>query len=185
MNEEQAIVKLKTMISDQRLKHSLGVKNTAEKLAKKYGADSVKARWAGLLHDCAKGYSEQVLLQKVEEFGIVVDSIQKQVPALLHAPVAAKLVTEEFAIVDQQIQQAIRLHTLGSPEMTTLDKVVFLADYIEPNRDCTAIDELRNKVQNKSLDEVVRFACENTIKYNLTKESIIHPQTIKTRNSLL
>ncbi|GAB6100227.1 bis(5'-nucleosyl)-tetraphosphatase (symmetrical) YqeK [Halanaerocella petrolearia] len=185
MNEEETIIKLKEMISDSRLQHSLGVKETAIRLAKKYGANIEQAKWAGLLHDCAKGVSTKELLQKAKEFGIVIDSVCQKVPALLHAPVGAKLASEKFKITDQEILQAISLHTLGSSEMTSLDKIVFLADYIEPNRDCQAIDQLRAKVKDKPLDEAVRIACENTIKYNLKQEAIIHPQTIETRNVLL
>ncbi|AGB41827.1 putative HD superfamily hydrolase of NAD metabolism [Halobacteroides halobius DSM 5150] len=185
MTEEEIIRKLKDMISTKRLKHSLGVRNTAVKLASRYNVSTKKARWAGLLHDCAKGFSKKLLLQKAKEFGIVIDSVCQKIPALLHGPVGAQLVKRRFKISDQDILQAISLHTLGSPQMNDLDKIIFLADYIEPNRDCKAIDKLRAKVKGQPLNEAVRIACDNTIRYNLEQEAIIHPQTIETRNSLL
>ncbi|TDX51093.1 bis(5'-nucleosyl)-tetraphosphatase (symmetrical) YqeK [Orenia marismortui] len=185
LNEEEAIEKLSTMIDEDRLKHTLGVRDTAIDLAQKYGADIDKAKWAALLHDCAKRLSNNRLLQRADEFGIVIDDICQRVPTLLHAPVGAEIAKREFGIDDKDILNAIRFHTLGNKNMTKLDKVIFLADYIEPNRRCKAIDELRDRVKGKTLDEAVRLACENTIKYNLEQGRIIHPQSIETRNILI
>ncbi len=185
MNEKEVVEKLKSMINENRLEHSLGVRDTAIKLAKEYGTDVKKARWAGLLHDCAKSISNNHLLKKANEFGIVVDDICQRVPALLHAPVGAEIAKREFDITDKEILDAIRFHTLGSEAMTKLAKVLFLADYIEPNRSCSAIDKLRVKVKDKPLNDAVRIACESTIKYHLKEGELIHPQTIITRNHLL
>ncbi|PRX20613.1 putative HD superfamily hydrolase involved in NAD metabolism [Orenia metallireducens] len=185
MTENQAIEKLSTMIGEKRLKHTLGVRDTAIDLAKKYDVDVEKARWAGLLHDCAKRISNNLLLQRAEEFGIVIDDIYKRVPTLLHAPIGAEIAKREFGIDDVDILNAISLHTLGHKDMTTLDKIIFLADYIEPNRDCEAINQLRESIKDKSLDEAVRLACENTLKYNLEEGRVIHPQSVELRNSLI
>ncbi|WP_027338629.1 bis(5'-nucleosyl)-tetraphosphatase (symmetrical) YqeK [Halonatronum saccharophilum] len=185
MKEEKAIEILSQMISEDRLKHTLGVRDTAIKLAKIHSVDQEKARWAALLHDCAKGIPNNILLKKAEEFAIVIDDIYKKVPALLHGPVGAEIAKNKFRIEDEEILRAISCHTLGSEEMSQLDKVIFLADFIEPNRNCEAIETLREKVKGESLDKGVRMACENTIRYNLTLGRIIHPQTILTRNSLI
>ncbi len=186
LTEEEAIKKLAGLIDSERLNHSLAVKETALKLQQRYNQIAKsKVKWAALLHDCAKGIGKDNLLQRAKEFGIVIDDIYNQVPELLHAPVGAEIAKRTFGISDDNILQAIRYHTIGSPDMTILDKIIFLADYIEPNRDCKKINQLRNKVGQISLDEAVRIACENTIIYNLKQERIIHPQTIMTRNILL
>jgi len=189
MTEEEALERLKSMLSKDRLKHVLAVKEEAVKLAKRFGVDVDKARWAGLLHDCAKELSNNNLLKKAEEFGIVISDVYNDEPALLHAPVGAEIAKRKFGIEDEEILSSIRVHTLGSSDMSTLDKVVFLADHIEPNRECETIDRLREHIkrdtQGKTLDEAVRTACEDTIRYHLDLGEMIHPQTIKTRNALL
>ena len=186
LTEKEAIEKLARLIKPKRLQHSLAVKETALKLQQRHGQIAKKkVKWAALLHDCAKGIGKDNLLQRAKEFGIVIDDVYKQVPELLHAPVGAKIAKSEFEISDNDILQAIRYHTIGSPDMNTLDKIIFLADYIEPNRDCKKINQLRDKVGQITLDEAVKIACENTIIYNLKQQRIIHPQTIITRNTLL
>ncbi|MCK8826953.1 bis(5'-nucleosyl)-tetraphosphatase (symmetrical) YqeK [Natroniella acetigena] len=185
LTEEEAIDKLATLVDQDRLQHSLGVRDTAVKLAKNYNCNSEQAKWAGLIHDCAKGLSSNNLLKKAEQFDIVIDGVSRQIPELLHAPVGAELAIREFGIEDESILNAISLHTLGSEDMGQLAKIVFLADYIEPNRTCQPIRKLRKQVEDKELDQLVRIACENTIRYNLKNGKIVHPQTIKTRNSLL
>jgi len=189
VTKEEAIEKLKERISEDRLEHVLAVKNEAVKLAQRFGVDETQASWAALLHDCAKGLSNNILLKKAEEFGIVISGVYQDEPALLHAPVGAKLAREEFEIEDEAILEAIRVHTLGSNTMSTLDKVVFLADHIEPNRECETIDRLREHIRRdtrgRSLDDAVRTACEDSIRYHLDLGESIHHQTIETRNSLL
>ena len=189
MTEEEALEKLKGMISKDRLKHVLAVKEEAVRLANRFGVEEDKARWAALLHDCAKELSNNNLLKKAKEFGIVISDVYKDEPALLHAPVGAEIAKREFEIEDEEILNSIRVHTLGSSDMSTLDKVVFLADHIEPNRECETIDRLRKHIRRdtkgKTLDEAVRTACEDSIRYHLDLGEMIHPQTIKTRNALL
>ena len=189
MTEEEAIKELKQRVSNDRLEHVLAVKDEAVRLAKRFGVDVEKARWAGLLHDCAKGLSNNILLKKAKEFGIVISDVYKDDPALLHAPVGSELAKREFGIEDEDILEAIKVHTLGSSNMSALDKVVFLADHIEPNRECETIDRLREHIKKdtkgRTLDDAVRTACEDTIRYHLDLGESIHPQTIMTRNSLL
>ena len=188
LTEAEAIEKLAKLIDSKRLQHSLAVKETALELWQKYKQieiDKNKVKWAALLHDCAKGIGKDNLLRKAKDFGIVINGVYREVPELLHAPVGAEIAKREFGIDDYDILQAISYHTIGAPEMTTLDKIIFLADYIEPNRDCKKINQLRDKVEQITLDEAVRIACENTIIYTLKQKKIIHPQTIRTRNALI
>jgi predicted HD superfamily hydrolase involved in NAD metabolism len=91
---------------------------------------------------------------------------------------------EKFNIRDEEILNAIRIHTLGADEMTVLDKIIFLADYIEPNRTCSGLDKLREKVKF-DLDVAIRIACDRTLRYHLRKQDLIHPQTLATRNAFI
>ncbi|SJZ93369.1 bis(5'-nucleosyl)-tetraphosphatase (symmetrical) YqeK [Selenihalanaerobacter shriftii] len=184
MLEKEMLKLLKQMISEDRLNHSLGVRDTAIELAKIYEIDLKKARIAGLLHDCAKGLSNNNLLKKAEKFGIVIDGVTIIVPPLLHGPVGAEFAKRKFKINDEEILNAIRIHTLGSEEMTSLEKIIFLADYIEPNRKCSGLDKLR-KIARSNLDLAVRKACDRTLKFHLDNHDVIHPQTLATRNAFL
>ncbi len=189
MTEQEVIEKLEEKLSANRLEHVLAVRDDAIELAKQYDVAVEKTRWAALLHDCAKELSNNILLQKAEEFGIVIDSVFEEEPGLLHAPVGAEIARREFGIDDEEILEAIRVHTLGSKNMSTLDKIIYLADHIEPNRENGEADKLRQHIKNDTrgriLDEAVRIACEDTIRYHLDLGETIHPQTVAARNSLL
>ncbi|MBM7623119.1 bis(5'-nucleosyl)-tetraphosphatase (symmetrical) YqeK [Sporohalobacter salinus] len=184
MIEKKMIELLQEMISPDRLKHSLAVRDVAIDLAKKYGIEVKKVRIAGLLHDSAKGISNDNLLKMAEEFGIVIDDVIRSVPGLLHGPIGAELAKKEFGIEDEEILNAIRTHTLGAEEMTMLEKIIFIADYIEPNRTCAGLDELRKKAR-VDLDQAIRVACDRTLKYHIRNDDLIHPQTLATRNAFL
>lgn len=184
MKEAELLARLEKRLSPARFEHSLGVRDTAMKLAIEYGAEVEKARLAGLLHDCAKNITNKNLLQKAKEFGIVIDEVMKLIPSLLHGPIGAEIAKKEFEIEDQAILNAIKNHTLGAAEMTLLEKIIFLADYIEPNRDCPGLKKLR-KYATKDLDLAIRMACDQNLDYHLRKKILIHPQTLITRNAFL
>jgi len=184
IKEEEIIKRLKAILSSKRYQHSLGVRDTAVKLAQLYGVDLGKASLAGLVHDWAKDLTDELLLKKAEQFGILVDNICLVCPNLLHGPVGAELISRELGIQDQEIREAVAQHTMGSEKMSTLAKIIFVADYIEPNRNYPGIDRLR-KIAFKKLDLAVLMAAEQTIKYLLEKKEIIHPQTVLTRNAFL
>lgn len=176
--------KLKSFINTERFKHSLGVMEVAEKLAVHYGYDSERAKIAGLLHDCAKGYSEEELLQMAKKYNLVVDEIQRLIPQLLHGPIGACILPEEFGVKDPVILDAVKYHSTGKPGMHLLEKIIFLADYIEPNRRCPGLDRLR-KVSFKDLNRAIVDAAERTIIYHLQKGELVHPLTLATRNYYL
>ncbi|HHW56899.1 MAG TPA: HD domain-containing protein [Clostridia bacterium] len=176
--------KLKKMLNEERFKHSIGVMETAKYLAKKYGANKEKAQVAGLLHDCAKAYSDEELLHLAKKYKIEIDDVLVRVPFLLHGPVAAALVEDIFGVKDEEIKRAIALHTTGDVGMTTLDKIIFLADYIEPNRDFEGVENLR-QLAEVDLDIAVLRAFDNTICYVIEKELILYEKTVKARNYIL
>lgn len=175
---------LKDRLTPKRLSHSLGVSETAWKLALKYGDEPEKARLAGLVHDCARELPNNILLQKAQSFGIVISDIEMANPSLLHAPVGAHLAKVDFGIEDEQIFQAVKLHTTGAPAMTVLDKIVFLADYIEPNRSFPGVDKLRETAEN-SLDHAVLAAYDQTLQFIIAQGGLIHIDSVEGRNFML
>lgn len=167
-----------------RYEHSCLVKETAVKLAKKYKADTYKVKLAALLHDYARNYSNEKLIDIVNKNNIDVDKWEREIPELLHSPVAAFIANDEFGIKDKEILDAIRYHTIGRPKMSKIEKIIFLADIIEPSRDFTDINYIREAADNK-LDKAVLLVCDFTIKYNIEQNKIIHPNTLLARNELL
>lgn len=169
---------------DFRKEHTLSVVKEAVNIAQKYGADIFKVEIAGLLHDYARNYKYDKLLEIVENNNIKIDKWEKEIPALLHSPVGAFLAKKEFEVEDKEILNAIRYHTIGRPEMSIIEKIIFVADVIESNRDFPGVDLIRNEVE-KDLDEAVILVCDFTISYNIKRKRVIHPNTVLTRNSLL
>lgn len=181
---EGIIQKLKTNLDKERFIHSLGVMNTAAKLAENYGADIKKAETAGLLHDCAKCMDTVSQLKIAENFGILLDDIVKHERVLIHGPVGAILAKRDYGITDNQILNAIKIHTTGDINMSLLEKIIFLSDFIEPGRCFEGVDELRVKAF-KDLDGAIIDAFDSTIRYVLKKRSLLHPKTISARNFIL
>ncbi|GAF17960.1 hydrolase, YqeK [Bacillus sp. JCM 19046] len=161
--------------------HTLGVRETAVLLAKRYGADQKKAEMAAILHDICKYHDLEPMIETVTnkleeahwaEYG----------QELLHAPCGAYYVRHNLGITDKDVLMAIRSHTTGRSNMSLLEKVVFLADYIEPNRHFEGVQRAR-ELAEKSLDQACLFALTNTIIYLLNKQQAIHPETIAAYNS--
>ena len=126
--------KMKKVLKESRFRHTVSVAHTAAALAMVHDASLFKALVAGMLHDCAKCYSDEELLSKCQKNGLPVSSVEEQNPSLLHAAYGAYLAQKKYAVTDPEILSAIKWHTTGKPEMTLLDKIVFTADYIEPYR---------------------------------------------------
>lgn len=138
---------LKKELDKERFEHTLGVMYTAQCLAMAHGVDIEQAQLAGLLHDCAKCIPNDQKLSMCQENGIPVNSCEKENPSLLHAKLGAFVARKEYDITDEAVLHAIAVHTTGEPDMSALDKIIFIADYIEP---------LRNKAEH--LTEIRRTA---------------------------
>lgn len=175
---------LKKNMTQKRFAHTLGVMETAVALAKRFGVDEEKAELAAMVHDCAKDIPEVEQLNLVREFGILLDEISMVETALVHAPLGAALAKIKYGIEDPGILRAVKVHTTGDTKMTPLDKVIFLADYIEPGRNFPGVDRLR-KVAFEDLDEAVIMACDSTIKYVIEGGRLLHPRMVEARNCLL
>jgi len=181
---EQLRIKLKNWLPEKRYQHSLGVEQTAVRLAKHCGIDQGQAAVAGLLHDWGRGLENDLLLKKAREFDIVVEEIEEQAPQLLHGPVGAKLVEKELGIEDPVILQAIALHTTGAGKMGQLDKIVYLADYIEPGRLFSGVEQIR-RMAILDWEKALLMAAENTLYHLLKKKALIHYKTVELRNAFL
>lgn len=175
---------LKNNLKTSRYNHTLGVVETAEKLAKRYNSNIEKARIAALLHDCAKNMSSEQLLKIAKENNCEIDNIISSSPQLLHGFVGSVLAKSLFDINDDEILNAIRFHTTGKKDMTLLEKIIYVADYIEPTRSFNGIEDVR-KMAFEDLNKSLLYCYDNTIKYILSKKLLLHPNTIEARNFLL
>lgn len=184
MDYAEIIGELTKRLSPKRLSHSIGVSQTAEALAIRFGCNKEKARLAGLLHDLAREVPLNELLPRAQAFGIVVCDIESAEPVLLHAPLAAKMAQAELGIDDAEIMQAIILHTTGGLNMTQLDKIIYLADVIEPGRSFNGVEKIR-KVACTDLDKALLAALDLSICYIIKRGGLIHPATIAARNEVL
>ncbi|WP_371371508.1 bis(5'-nucleosyl)-tetraphosphatase (symmetrical) YqeK [Sporomusa aerivorans] len=184
MEYRHAVDKLSKILSAKRFQHSLGVSQTAADLAVRFDEDEEKARLAGLLHDCARNISSNNLLQMAKVFAIVVNDVERCQPVLLHAPLGACLAKTEYGIDDPQILRAISLHTTGGKGMSKLEKIIYLADCIEPGRDYPGVHVLRNIAMN-NLNAAVLAAFDQSLHLVIEQGLLIHPATIEGRNELI
>ena len=168
----------------KRFKHTLGVVESATQLAKVYNVDVEKARLAALLHDCAKEMPLKEMQALVQASKYEADNELLANGNLLHGLAGMIRAEKEFSITDLDVLEAIRVHTTGKVHMSKLDKVIFLADYIEPNRDFPGVDELRRLAQ-QDLDKAVLLGFDNTINHLIEQHLSIYPLTILGRNDVL
>ena len=168
--------KLKTMLLPERFMHSIGVRDTAVRLAGIHGADRKKAELAGLLHDNAKNMDN--LYERCLDLEVELDEFERKTPALVHAKLGAETAKCEFGITDPEIIGAIRWHTVGRANMTLLEKIVFVADLIEPDRKFADIAEIRN-IANEDIDRALFKCVEATIEVNKRRGLPIHPNAYK------
>ena len=156
-NEKEMLHYLHINLNESRLKHSLSVSETAVALATKYGENIEKARIAGLVHDCAKNMKDDELIKVASEHEIQIDEIYIHNPSILHGLVGSIIAREVMEIQDEDILNAISYHTTGRKNMSILEKIIYIADYIEPLRKFNGVEELRILSEN-------RFRCSsNTI----------------------
>lgn len=164
----------------ERYEHTLGVMYTSAALAMRYQADLEKAMIAGLLHDCAKCLSSDKKLKLCERYHLTVTESERKNPGLLHAKLGAYIAAFKYEIEDQEIVDAIAYHTTGRPHMTLLDKIVYIADYIEPNRtEAPNLAEIR-KLAFLDLDECLFIILRDSLEYLKTKKDVIDPMTEQT-----
>ena len=185
MDYKQMREQLKSRLKPSRFLHSEGVAETAAFLGERFQLDIEQCRVAGLLHDCARQYSDKQLQAEADRRGISYGEVDKAMPLLLHAYIGASLVKEDYGVTDQAICQAIFRHTVGGAGMTELDKVIYFADMIEPNRDYPQVEELRRLSRLASLDEMSFAGLVQSLNFVLKKGSLVHPDTVTAYNEIL
>ena len=172
--------KMEKTLDPKRFEHTLGVTYTAAALAMCYQADINKAQVAGLLHDSAKCMDNDKKISICQKHNIQMNEIEKQNPFLLHAKVGSYIAMKKFGINDPDIINAILNHTTGRPGMSTLEKIIYIADYIEPGRkQAPNLTEVR-KLAFQNLDDALLKILENTLSYLEESSEVIDPMTRKT-----
>ena len=176
---------LKNTLSERRYIHSLGVMEMAVELAKIYNVDEKKAELAGLLHDNAKEMTPEELLKYVDDNNIKISEVERINTKILHGKVGADIAKKKYG-VSKEIQEAIEYHTTTNPNMTTLDKIVFVADKIELNIKSATYDiESERELAKKDLDGAVIFIINSNITSLIQKDKLINEESINTRNKLI
>lgn len=175
---------LKEAIGAKRYIHSLGVMDTAIKLASKYNYNTDKAALAGLIHDCGKLKDDKEILKMAKKTGIIQDNVMTNNPALIHGPLGAIIAKEIYGINDRDVLDAVRYHTTGRVRMSLLDKIVYLSDYIEPYRSFHGVKEVR-ELAYLDLDKALLMSMENTIVHIINKGLLLHHDTVSARNDLI
>lgn len=174
-------------VSPKRLKHIEGVSATAAKLANIYGVNVRKARLAGLLHDWDKGYRDEAIRARAHELGVDVEVgswVVEHMPEVLHGPTAAAALSRDFPGIPDDVLDAIRFHTVARMEMTDLDKIIYIADAIEPSRKFDAADEMRSLVGKVTLNELYYRVYKFWTLSLVERDFVLHPNTIAIWNSI-
>ena len=177
---QELIITLEKRLNPKRFLHTLGVAETAAFLAVLHGENREKALTAGLLHDIAKPYSDQELLDFCKKEKLSISKAEKLAPYLLHGKVGAKLAKDEFAVKDQDILNAIEFHTTGRPDMSLLEIIIFIADYIEPSRDKQPKLLKRRQQAVKDPEKALVKILKDTVKYLSQTGEPVDPMTQKT-----
>ena len=171
-----------SFLKPKRMPHVLGTEQEAIRLARQYGADVTKAQIAALLHDCTKKLNRDEQLALCAHYGIVPDPLERQTLKLLHAKTGAAVARDLFG-VDDDIYNAIYWHTTGKADMTVLEKVIYMADYVEPNRVFDGVDDLRDAVHT-DLDMGLLMGLQDSIEEMTERGNPVHYRTVEAKEYL-
>lgn len=172
--------KLSENLKESRYDHTLGVAYTASAMAMAFGEDMKKAFMAGLLHDCAKGYPLERQIELCKKYGIILTKERRESPQLLHSALAPYIARDCYGNEDEEIASAIECHTTGKPGMTLLEKIVFIADYIEPGRkEIPGLSNVR-QLAFTDINQCLLRILENTMQYLESRDQTIDPKTKET-----
>ncbi len=171
---------MENKLDHKRYEHTLGVAYTAAALAMRYGEDMHKALLAGLLHDCAKCMSNDKRLAICEKYNIAISEAERKNPFLLHAKVGSFLAMKKYGVSDKNVINAILNHTTGRPGMSLLEKIIWIADYIEPGRKQAPNLARIRQLAFEDLDQALLIALEDTLQYLHAGKMEIDTMTQKT-----
>lgn len=183
MDVESIKAEIRKELTPQRYAHSVGVMDEAVCLAEQFGADTDKARLAGILHDCAKCMPIGDAVDMLKRNGVEVDDITLMCPAIIHAPAGACYAREKYGVYDHEVLDAISYHTTARIGMTLLDKIIYIADMTEPSRNFGGVEQLR-ALARTDIDGAYASALRQSIIFNLQKGNIVHPMTLYAWNDI-
>ena len=177
---------LEKILSPKRYEHSIGVMEKAIELAEIYGEDKEKAAYAALTHDIAKEMTDEELINYSIENNITITEDDKLIPMALHGIIGSNIVKKKYDFTDEMCD-AIYYHTTGRPNMTLLDKIIYVADKCEERtRKSEHANKLREIVKEKGLDEAILFVMDDwTLAKAIENKKLIHPNTIYARNDII
>lgn len=188
MSLEDLRAEMEATLSEKRFRHSEGVCDGALSLAGHYGIDKRKAYLAAILHDCAKRYKEHSMIEKCSEHGIIADEYMESHPETAHGLLGAELAKSEYGVYDTDILNAIRYHTTGRPNMSNLEKIIYIADVIDPNRQLDFTEEIRrlayapfrdNQEREQNLDRVFKCCLQKKLEYCEENGTVPHPLSLQ------
>lgn len=176
---------VKSVLSEYRFTHSLGVAKKAIELAKIYGVQEEIAKKVGIAHDIAKEMTDEEMIEYAKANNIRIDEIETVKPSLLHGKIGADIAAKKFGFTQDMIN-AIKWHTTGRKNMSMLEKIIYVADKTEENRKGTRFNlEKSRELATQNIDETLIFLMNEFITNNVKNEWLIHPETINARNDLL
>ncbi len=189
-DEEYALQNMKLRLKPERYQHTLRVAAEAMKIGQRFGIDPEKCRLAGLLHDCGKDVTEHQLHWLAPELVDLGRPEKGGNPAIVHGPAGAVIANKKYGIIDTEILEAIRCHVTGAPDMGPVAQAVFIADYTEPGRVGASFNRIRQALRQaeqcpEGLYGTVVTACDESIKFVLSKGQVLHTAVLETRNSFL
>ena len=180
LSSDEIVSKEKSNMTEDRFEHCIGVSKTAKKLAELNQYDEDKAALAGFIHDYAKQVSVEEYREVIKTKGFDQDLLNWN-RSIWHGIVGTYFIQRDLKITDSEILTAVRRHTTADVEMTTLDKIVFMADYIEPGRSFPGVEEAR-KITYANLDEGVGYQLAHTLEFLIEKRNKIYPRTLDAYN---
>lgn len=183
MELDKIVEYIKNNLSEKRFKHSVGVMNMCEKLAKIYDADVEKAKKIGIVHDMAKEMTNEELLNYIDENNLKLTQEERTMTYLFHGIVAADIAKKKFSF-DREMELAVAYHTTSKPAMTILQKILFVSDKIEENRTYSDVEYYRNLAYN-DIDECILKILDYQIKNDIETNRTIPQKSIESRNYIL
>lgn len=181
MNREEALQEVQPHLTNSRYEHTIRVVETAVALGSRFGENQQKIELAAAFHDYAKYWNKEEMKKIIMDNDLPADMLDYH-DELWHGPVGAVLVREKYGIDDQDIFNAIVWHTTGHAQMSKLEKIIFLADYIEPGRNFLGLEEVREAAE-RDLDEACFLTSRNTIAYLVSRKMLVYPETINAYNA--
>ncbi|SDW99221.1 putative HD superfamily hydrolase of NAD metabolism [Marininema mesophilum] len=184
MDRVKLVQAVEEQLTRSRFEHTKRVIATALTLAKRFGADQEQAELAALLHDYCKCWPEERLREVIVTGDDFTQDLLQYNKELWHAPVGAHIVKQDLGVVDKEVLDAICYHTSGRPHMTLLDKVIFVADYMEPARRFPGVEEVRLLAET-DLDRALLKSLDNTLLFLIQRGMTVYPLTLSARNFMV